>query len=57
MNRIKALLAVILPATFLAISAPAERLDALERMQPTLDAFGGQPQLAERFAATARARR
>jgi len=37
--------------------APAERLDALERMQPTLDAYGGQPQLAERFAATARARR
>jgi len=37
--------------------APAERLDALERMQPTLDAYAGQPQLAERFAATARARR
>jgi len=37
--------------------APAERLDALERMQPTLDAYAGQPQLAERFAATARAKR
>jgi predicted Zn-dependent protease len=37
--------------------APAERLDALERMQPTLDAYAAQPQLAERFAATARARR
>ena len=37
--------------------APAERLDALERMQPTLDAYAGQPQLTERFAATARARR
>jgi hypothetical protein len=30
--------------------SPAERLDALtEKMQPTLDAHGGQPQLAERF--------
>lgn len=30
--------------------APAERLDALgEKMQPTLDAYSGQPQLAERF--------
>ena len=30
--------------------APAERLDALgEKMQPTLDAHSGQPQLAERF--------
>lgn len=30
--------------------APAERLDALgEKMQPTLDAHAGQPQLAERF--------
>ena len=37
--------------------APAERLDALERMQTTLDAYGAQPQLAERFAATARERR
>jgi predicted Zn-dependent protease len=37
--------------------APGERLDALERMQPTLEAYGGQPQLAERFAATARAKR
>jgi predicted Zn-dependent protease len=37
--------------------APAERLAALERMQPTLDAYANQPQLAERFAATARAQR
>lgn len=37
--------------------APAERLDALEKMQPTLDAYAAQPQLAERFAASARARR
>ena len=37
--------------------APAERLDALEKMQPTLDAYAAQPQLAERFAATARAKR
>jgi predicted Zn-dependent protease len=30
--------------------APAARLDALsERMQPTLDRYAGQPQLAERF--------
>ena len=30
--------------------APAERLDALgEKMQPTLDAYAAQPQLAERF--------
>jgi predicted Zn-dependent protease len=30
--------------------APAERLDSLgEKMQPTLDAYAGQPQLAERF--------
>jgi len=30
--------------------APAERLDALsEKMQPTLDAYSGQAQLAERF--------
>jgi predicted Zn-dependent protease len=34
--------------------APAERLGALERMQPTLDAYAGQPQLAERFAGAAR---
>ena len=32
---------------------PAERLDALERLQPTLDAYAGQPQLAERFAGAA----
>ena len=32
---------------------PAERLDALERMQPTLDAYAGQPQLADRFAGAA----
>ena len=32
--------------------APGERLDALgEKMQPTLDAYSGQPQLAERFRA------
>ena len=36
--------------------APAERLSALaEKMQPTLDAYASQPQLAERFAAEARA--
>lgn len=29
--------------------APAERLDALERLQPVLDAHAAQPQLAERF--------
>jgi beta-barrel assembly-enhancing protease len=33
--------------------APAERLDALERMQPTLDAYSAQLQLAERFAGAA----
>jgi predicted Zn-dependent protease len=37
--------------------APAERLAALERMQPTLDAYANQPQLAERFAASAHAQR
>jgi predicted Zn-dependent protease len=37
--------------------APAERLDALEKLQGLLDAYATQPQLAERFAATARARR
>ncbi len=37
--------------------APGERLDALEKMQPTLDAYAAQPQLTERFAATARPRR
>ena len=37
--------------------APGERLQALEKMQPTLDAYATQPQLAERFAATARPRR
>ena len=37
--------------------APAERLDALEEMQPTLDAYAAQPQLAERFAGSARPRR
>ena len=31
---------------------PAERLGEIEsRMQPTLEAYGGQPQLAERFRA------
>jgi predicted Zn-dependent protease len=38
--------------------APAERLSALaEKMQPTLDAYASQPQLAERFAAEAKAAR
>jgi predicted Zn-dependent protease len=37
--------------------APAERLEALEKMQPTLDAYAAHPQLAQRFAASARARR
>lgn len=37
--------------------SPAERLDALsERMQPTLDAYAGQPSLAERFLQTVKAR-
>jgi len=31
--------------------APAERLDALDKMQPTLDRYSSQAQLAERFAA------
>jgi predicted Zn-dependent protease len=31
--------------------APAERLEALDRMQPTLERYGSQPQLAERFIA------
>jgi len=36
---------------------PAERLEALEKtMQPTLDAYADQPQLAERFRANAGAR-
>lgn len=35
--------------------APAERLDALDKMQPTLDRFASQPQLAERFASQAKA--
>jgi predicted Zn-dependent protease len=36
--------------------APGERLAALaEKMQPTLDAYASQPQLAERFAAQAKA--
>jgi len=34
--------------------APAERLDALDRMQSTLDAYAGQPQLADRFAGITR---
>lgn len=33
--------------------APGERLDALGALQNLLDAFGGQPQLAERFNANA----
>lgn len=34
--------------------APAERLGALEKMQPTLDAYAGLPQLAQRFAGALR---
>jgi len=34
--------------------APAERLGALEAMQPTLDAHASRPQLVERFKAQAR---
>ena len=37
--------------------APGERLGALERMQPTLDAYAGQPQLAERFLSSSRGKR
>lgn len=37
--------------------APAERLDALEKLLGLLDAYAAQPQLAERFASTARTRR
>ena len=32
-------------------------LDAMEKLQPLLDAYAAQPQLAERFAASTRARR
>jgi predicted Zn-dependent protease len=31
--------------------APEERLEALDKMQPTLERYGSQPQLAERFIA------
>ena len=31
--------------------APAERLDALDKLQATLERYGSQPQLAERFVA------
>lgn len=34
--------------------APAERLEALEKMTPLLDAYAAQPQLAARFAAAGR---
>ena len=34
--------------------APGERLYALEKMQPTLDAYAGQPQLVDRFTGAAR---
>jgi len=34
--------------------APAERLEALEKMAPLLDAYAAQPQLAARFAAAGR---
>jgi predicted Zn-dependent protease len=37
--------------------APGERLDALEKLQALLDAYAAQPQLAERFGASVRARR
>jgi len=37
--------------------APAERLDTLEKLQSLLDAYAAQPQLAERFLASARTRR
>jgi len=37
--------------------APAERLDALEKLQDLLDAYTAQPQLADRFLASARTRR
>ncbi len=37
--------------------SPAERLDALGRMQATLDAYSAQPQLRERFAAETQAAR
>jgi predicted Zn-dependent protease len=38
--------------------APGERLEALgDKMQPTLDAYSSQPQLAERFTAEAKAAR
>jgi len=37
--------------------APAERLDALEKLQGLLDAYAAQPQLADRFLASARTRR
>jgi beta-barrel assembly-enhancing protease len=37
--------------------APGERLDELEKLQGLLDAYAAQPQLAERFLATARTRR
>jgi len=37
--------------------APAERLDALEKMQAILDAYSAQLQLADRFATTVRPRR
>ena len=34
--------------------APAERLDALDKLQPTFERYGTQPQLAERFLQEAR---
>ncbi len=37
--------------------APAERLDALGRIQSVLDAYSGQPQLAERFVAETKSAR
>jgi hypothetical protein len=36
--------------------APGERLDALGRMQPTLDAYASQAQLRERFVAETKGR-
>jgi hypothetical protein len=35
--------------------APAERLEALDKMQPTLERYGSQPQLTERFIAQLKA--
>jgi predicted Zn-dependent protease len=39
---------------FKTYPAPAERLDALQKLQPTLDAYASLPQLAQRFAGAVR---